>query len=98
MKYYVLEGTFVDNLPEQAELQKAIDAHLEYLSVGFNDGSVLVSGPKVGAGGGIIIVKCDDIEKFCSNDPLVKAGVQKYRITEFTLHNCQAPLKDWFQS
>ena len=97
MRYYMLEGSFVEKLPEQRELQKAIDAHLEYLHIGFNDGSILVSGPKVGAGGGIIVVKCDDIKKFCNDDPLVKAGIQKYRITEFELHNCQDYLRNWFQ-
>jgi uncharacterized protein YciI len=97
MRYYMLEGSFVEELPEQSELNKAIDAHLTYLQIGFDDGSILVSGPKAGAGGGIILVKCDDIEKFCNDDPLVKAGVQKYRITEFTLYNCQDYLKSWFK-
>lgn len=96
MKYYVLEGAFVKNLPEQGKLQRAIAEHLEYLKVGFNDGSILVSGPKVGTGGGIIVVKCDDIEKFCNEDPLVKARIQEYRITEFKLHDCQEYLKTWF--
>ena len=53
LKYFVLEGTFVKELPKQSELQKAIDAHLAYLKIGFHDGSVLVSGPKAGTGGGI---------------------------------------------
>ena len=97
MKYYVLEGTFAKDLPEKSELQKAIDAHLSYLKIGFDNGSILVSGPKAGTGGGIIVVKCEDIEKFCNDDPLVKAGVQEYRITEFKLHNCQEYLKTWFE-
>lgn len=96
MKYYVLEGTFVEDLPDKKDLQRAIDAHLEYLQIGFDDGSILISGPKVGTGGGIILVKCDDIEKFCRADPLVQAGIQKYRITEFNLYNCQNILKTWF--
>ena len=70
--YYTLEGSFIDNLPEQKILEKAVKEHLEYLDIGFKDGSVLVSGPKIGAGGGIIIVMCNDIEKFCNDDPLVK--------------------------
>ncbi len=98
MKYYVLEGTFTKNLPEKIELQKMIDAHLEYLKLGFSDGSILVSGPKTGIGGGIIVVKCDDIQKFCKDDPLVQAGIQEYRITEFKLYNCQDYLKVWFDS
>jgi len=97
MKYFMLEGSFAKELPEQRELQKALDAHLEYLHTGFDDGSILVSGPKVGAGGGMIVVKCDDIEKFCSDDPLVKAGIQEYRITEFKLYQCQDYLKVWFE-
>ena len=96
MKYYVLEGTFVKNLPDENVLQKAIDAHLEYLKFGFDDGSILVSGPKAGTGGGIIVVKCDDIEKFCKDDPLVQAGIQTYRVTEFELYHCQDYLKSWF--
>lgn len=96
MKYYVLEGTFRKDLPEKTDLQNAIDAHLDYLKFGFDDGSILVSGPKTGAGGGIIVVKCNDIEKFCNDDPLVQAGIQEYRITEFKLHNCQDYLKIWF--
>ena len=96
MKFYALEGTFSKNLPEKSVLQKAIDAHLDYLKIGFDKGFILVSGPKVGEGGGIIIVKSDDIEKFCNDDPLVKAGIQEYRITEFKLHDCQDFLKVWF--
>ena len=96
MKYYVLEGTFAENLPEKDELKKAIDAHLAYLESGFGNGSILVSGPKTGIGGGIIVVKCDDIEKFCRDDPLVREGIQKYRVTEFKLYNCQDYLKPWF--
>ena len=96
MKYYVLEGTFEKDLPDENVLQKAIDAHLEYLKFGFDDGSILVSGPKAGTGGGIIVVKTNDIEKFCNNDPLVQAGIQAYRVTEFELYNCQEYLKGWF--
>ena len=97
LKYYVLEGTFVENLPEQRVLKKAINDHLDYLDEGFKDGLVLVSGPKIEVGGGIIIVKCEDINKFCNEDPLVKAGIQQYRMTEFKLHKCQEYLDMWFK-
>ena len=96
MKYYMLEGSFTQNLPQPNALKTALDAHLAYLKTGFENGSILVSGPKVGAGGGVIVVKCEDIEAFCKNDPLVQAGVQRYRITEFTLYNAQQYVKQWF--
>jgi len=97
IKYYALEGSFIKNLPEQKILEEAINAHLEYLDEGFKDGSVLFSGPKIGSGGGIIIVKCEDIDKFCEDDPLVKTGIQEYRVTEFKLHKCQDFLTHWFE-
>ena len=97
MKYYVLEGTFDNGHPTGATLEKEIALHLEYLQPFFDDGTILVSGPKVGVGGGILILRCDDIEKFCNDDPLVKVGIQKYRATEFSLHDCQDYLKNWFE-
>jgi len=97
MNYYVLEGTFRNDIPESTDRQKAIDAHLKYLKSGFENGSILVSGPKAGnIGGGIIVLKFNDIDAFCQNDPLVQAGVQEYRVTEFTLFDCQDFLKSWF--
>lgn len=96
MKYYILNASFVENHPTGAELQKEIDAHLEYLESFFKNGTILMSGPKVGIGGGIVVVKSDDIQKFCNDDPFVKSGIQKYQITEFSLHDCQDSLKTWF--
>ena len=97
MKYYVLEGTFRNGLPENSILQTAINAHLAYLSSGFEDGSILFSGPRMdGKGGGAIVIKSDDIDAFCQNDPLVQAGIQEYHITEFSLYNCQEAVKAWF--
>jgi len=96
MKYYMLEGSFANDLPEPVALQEALQAHLAYLKTGFEDGSILLSGPKVGAGGGVIVLKSEDIEAFCQNDPLVKAGVQQYRVTEFMFYNGQNGVKNWF--
>ena len=97
MKYYCLEGTFVDGHPMGETLQKEIDAHLAYLEIGFKNGSILFSGPKVGTSGGVVVVKCDDIQKFCSDDPLTKAGIHEYRVSEFSLHDCQNHVRHWFE-
>jgi len=99
MKYFVLEGSFVENHPKGAELEELIRAHLEYLRIGFDAGSILLSGPKAGAGGGVIVLKCEsgsDVQDFCKEDPLFQAGIQQYRITEFGFHDCQGPIKYWF--
>jgi len=94
MKYYILEGTVVKALPE-AEMQEALAGHLAYLSAGVADGTILVSGPKITGGGGFMVMKTDDVDAFCANDPFVKAGVQEYSIKEFH-PEFQGDSKTWF--
>ena len=100
MKYFVVEGTFREIVPvEESEMQKAIQGHLAFLKKGFDEGFILVSGPKVDVGGGIIVIKGQsrqEIEDYFSKDPLQIAGIQDYKIVEFELYDCQAFLKEWF--
>lgn len=99
MKYYALDGSFAQNHQKGPELKAAIDAHLRYLQEGFSSGRILLSGPKAGTEGGVIILKCNDnseLEQFCRNDPLVLAGIQEYHIVEFTPYDYQEELKNWF--
>ena len=100
MKYYVVEGTFINDMPvSNDELQKAIEKHIAFLQKGFDDGTILVSGPKVGVGGGIIMMKArslEEVKTYLSEDPLDILGIQEYRIIEFKLHDCQPFLKEWF--
>ncbi len=97
MQFYMLEGTFRKPLAQTPAMQQAIDAHLAYLNGGLQDGSILLSGPRSdGKGGGVIVIKSDDIEAFCQNDPLVQAGIQDYHITEFSLLDCQDSIRSWF--
>ena len=98
MKYFMLEGTFKNPIPvEKAEFEKLIKEHLSFLQKGFEQGWILVSGPKANRNGGIIIVKgtsLEEIEKYFSADPF--ADVQEYHIVEFELHDCQEMVRNWF--
>lgn len=96
MKYYLLEGTFVDNHPTGDSLKKGMTEHFAYLKIGFDNGSVLLSGPVAGGGGGIVIVKSEDIQKFCNEDPIVQQGIQQYRILEFSSNDYLDCLEQWF--
>ena len=99
MKYYLLNAKFVENHVNGNQLQKAIKEHLDYLENGLNSGQILLSGPKVDAEGGIIIIKSTDFDEvceFCKKDPIVVAGIQHYEIIEFTLYSCQNEIKKWF--
>lgn len=101
MKYFFVDGTFKESISiGENELQKAIEEHLALLQKGFDEGFILVSGPKVNIGGGVIIIKGQslvDIENYLSKDPLKILGVQEYKIVEFKLHDCQPMLKGWFE-
>lgn len=100
MKYFIVEGSFANDHPTGAVLEAGIKSHIEYIQTFFDSGMVLFSGPKIGSGGGFIIMRCSDakeIRNFCDNDPLFRSGIQTYRVTEFVLHECQDPLEYWFE-
>ena len=96
MKYYLLEGTFVENHPTGDILKKAMGEHFAYLKIGLENGSVLLTGPITGGGGGIVIVKSEDIQKFCNEDPVIQQGIQQYRILEFSSNDYLNCLEQWF--
>lgn len=96
MDYYLLEGSATSYEPTPKQMQAAIQAHLAYLKAGFEDGTILMSGP-LEHGGGIILVKSEDIDRFCREDPVVKLGIHQYRIMKFNPHDCQPFVRQWFQ-
>ena len=100
MKYFMIESTFNDPLPvDENALKKSIDEHVKYLQKGFDEGWILVSGPKALTGGGVILMKSSslkEVEDYFSNDPMKIAGIQEYKIIEFKLHECQSEIKKWF--
>ena len=95
IKYYVLVGTFVENHPTGDSLQKVMTEHLAYLKIGFDNDSVLLAGPLTDGIGGMAIVKSEDIQKFCNDDPIVKQGIQQYRVFEFFANDYLDCLKQW---
>ena len=95
MKYYMLEGTFVDGHPTAHDLQTVLAEHAAYLTNEVNRSNILVAGPKADRSGGIIIVRSDDIGDFCTHDPLVRQGAQRYRITEFSINEYLEVLGKW---
>ena len=97
-KHYVLIGSFKDGAPKGPEFKALLDAHHAYLKPYFDDGKILVSGPKAAGGGGVILIKLDDgedINDFCAADPFVINGVQEYEITEFKVFEIQENAGGW---
>ena len=100
-RYFIIEGTTKQPLPlSQEEMKKAIAEHLVFLQRGFDEGWMLLSGPKAQGGGGVILMKAESLEsvtEYLSKDPLLTSGTQDYKIVEFKLHDCQQMLKTWFE-
>ena len=95
MKYYVLDGTFVDNHPTGHDLETILADHAAYLTNDVNRDNILAAGPKADRSGGIIILRSDHVEVFCANDPLVRKGAQRYRILEFSVREYVESLEPW---
>lgn len=98
MRYFLLDGTFKEDRPQGADFKAALDAHHVYWKEFIDNGSVLLSGPKM-LGSGLVIIKCEDIadaEAICAADPFVTEGVQTYDIKEFKNFNGNACVKEWF--
>ena len=97
MNYYVLIGNMVKRPPEIPNFKDLLNEHHAYLK-GYTDrGDVLLAGPKKAGGGGIILVRLDNesVQSFIDNDPFVKAGIQQYEVTEFTIFDRQEYTKEW---
>ncbi len=97
--FYVCEGIPASPLPVPAELvrDEIHPKHVQFVAAGVEKGVVVFGGPKTDVGG-IILIKApsaEACEAFLSGDPMVAAGAQTYRISEFRImeHNpCLDPL------
>jgi uncharacterized protein YciI len=68
------------------EVDKHIDAHVEYLKQEYANGHFIASGRKVPRTGGVILSCIKDkyeLELILAKDPFHKAGIAEYEITEF---------------
>ena len=102
MEFFIIEGVFCNPCPvDKQALEKSVQDHLAYLEKGFEDGSILVSGPKSMGDGGFIIMRAkseDDIFDFLENDPMKLLGVQNYIVNAFEIHKTQPLASEWFTS
>lgn len=102
MKFFIIEGVFIEPCSVSKEtLEQSIKDHVQYLDQGFDDGSILASGPKAQGGGGFIIMKADsedDIFNYLEKDPMKVAGVQNYIVNEFSIHKSLPFASDWVKA
>ena len=80
---FVISLTYVCEL---SEVERHIDAHMEYLEQHYKSGVFLASGRKVPRTGGVILARSESLaalNKILSADPFKVHQLAKYEVTEF---------------
>lgn len=80
---FIVSLSYIKDL---SEIDKLIDAHVQYLERYYSLNKFVVSGRKVPRSGGVILVNSSSIEevnKIIEEDPFFQANAVKYDITEF---------------
>jgi len=90
---------FIINLTYKGDLEqvdKFLDAHIEFLDKEYEMGNFLASGRKVPRTGGIILSKVaskSDLRKILENDPFKKNDIADYELIEFIPSKTSTALK-----
>ncbi|WP_055069165.1 YciI family protein [Clostridium massiliamazoniense] len=96
MKYFIVEGTIKNQHKVDDKLMKV---HMDYTQKAMNKGLILMSGLKEDMSGGIFVMKSESLEileDYLNNEPFKLAGVQDYKVTEFSAHYFNENPKEWF--
>ena len=97
MKHFIIE--IIYKVPFE-KISEIVPEHRTYLNEGYENGMLLMSGPKNPKTGGILIARAKDIseiENFLDKDPFHIHDVVEYRITEFTPVKHQEFVKTWLE-
>lgn len=100
MRYYIAESVMNDPLPVPAEeLPKTyIPLHEAHIQSGIDQGRILLAGPKVGEGGGLMVARAEDradLDQFLDRDPYVVHGIAHFAVREFKLNDRAPELAGW---
>jgi len=81
--FFVLSLSYIRPIEE---VDRLMDAHVNYLKSGYAHGHFLLSGRKEPRTGGIILARTSSqeaLQNIITQDPFLKEGVATYEITEF---------------
>jgi len=84
MKYFAIEVTYTAPI-EQIDVN--LKFHRDFLQTGYDQNTLLMSGPQNPRNGGIIIARAQSLEElqsFFKNDPYQKLSLAEYRFIEFS--------------
>ncbi|CAM3733401.1 YciI family protein [Nocardiopsis rhodophaea] len=80
-----------------AEIDRLLPAHNEYLRRNYEDGTFLMSGPRVPRCGGVILAEGEDrarIDRIISQDPFVREGAASYEVVQWNATRSAVPPRE----
>lgn len=83
------------------DVEKALNAHIEYLNKYYELNTFICSGRKVPRTGGVILCRAESIEHVWSiikQDPFYQQDVANYEVIEFAPTKCAQMLEDYLKS
>lgn len=100
MKYFLAQSIMNDPLPVPAGDVPTIyiPQHEKHIAAGIAAGNVLLAGPKVSEGGGLMIARFETrqaLDEFLARDPFVTYGLANFEVKEFLLNDRSENVKEW---
>ncbi|MGX9523012.1 YciI family protein [Vibrio mediterranei] len=80
---FIVSITYIS---EMSQIDKYLDAHIEYLDRNYERGVFIASGRKVPRSGGIILARArnrSELEEILNDDPFKIHNLADYELTEF---------------
>ncbi len=98
MKFFL---GLIEYLVPTDQLDPIVNDHRAFLQKGYDQGILLLSGPKVPRTGGILIARSNNIESlqaFFENDPYQINHLARYEFFEFNPVKFAPIIKDWIEN
>ena len=100
MKYFLAQSIMAEPLPVPAEdvPKLYIPMYEKHIAAGIAAGMVLLAGPKVTEGGGLMIARAESreaLDDFLAHDPFVLKGLARFDVKEFMLNDRSEFVKEF---
>lgn len=98
MKNFLIDLEYI--VPLEA-VEPHMEAHLQFVELGYAKGYFLASGPKVPRTGGVIFASAEskqELLEFCDQDPFVSEELAKLSVTEFIARRTSPNLMSAFSN
>jgi uncharacterized protein YciI len=95
MKHFLIDIEYTAPLEI---INMIVSEHRAFLQTGYDQGMILMSGPKNPKTGGIVIARApamSEVQAFFFNDPYHKHNAAKYQFLEFDPVKKQDFMEDW---